>query len=163
MYKHVYTCTHLYAGICQRFSLGGGPQPFRHQGPVWWKTICPQTAGWWGWWFRDDQSTLCLLCILFLLLSHQLHLRSSGIRIQRLGTPALEKQWLKNPGRRGKLEWAWFGRDWNLGSRVSHRWVAASPASLRKQVRMSVRPEMTNKTREWHGQVYSENSRVGKH
>ena len=48
MYKHVYTCTHLHAGICQRFSLGGGPQPFQHQGPVWWKTICPQTAGWWG-------------------------------------------------------------------------------------------------------------------
>ena len=159
MYKHVYTCTHLYAGICQRFSLGSGPQPFRHQGPVWWKTICPQTAGWGGGqWFQDDRSTLCTL---FLLLSHQHHLRSSGIRIQRMGTPALEKQWLKNLGRRGKLEWAWFGRAWSRGSRVSHRWVATFPRQ-REQLRMLVKPEMTNKTHEWHGQVYSEN-RVGKH
>ena len=42
----------------------------------------------WGW-FGDDSSTLHLLCILFLLLSHQPHLRSSGIRAQRSGTPAL--------------------------------------------------------------------------
>ena len=34
MYKHAYTHTHLYAGICQRFSLGSGPQPFWHQGPI---------------------------------------------------------------------------------------------------------------------------------
>ena len=38
-----------------------------------------------GGWFGDDSSTLHL----FLLLLHQLHLRSSGIRSQRLGTPAL--------------------------------------------------------------------------
>ena len=31
-------------------------------------------------WFRDDSSVLHLLCTLFLLLFHQLHLRSSGIR-----------------------------------------------------------------------------------
>jgi len=31
-------------------------------------------------WFQDDSSSLCLLCTLFLLLLHQLHLRSSGIR-----------------------------------------------------------------------------------
>ena len=37
--------------------------------------------------FQEDSSTLHLLCTLFLLLLHQLHLRSSGIRSQRLGTP----------------------------------------------------------------------------
>ena len=40
-------------------------------------------------WFWDDANTLRLLCILFLSLLHQLHLRSSGIRSQRLGTPVL--------------------------------------------------------------------------
>ena len=47
-------------------------------------------------WFRDDSSTLFLLCTLFLL--HQLHLRSSGNRYQRLGTPDLE-----DPGFRMEL------------------------------------------------------------
>ena len=41
-------------------------------------------------WFGDDSNELHLLCTLFLLLFHQLHLRSSGIRSQRLGTPVLE-------------------------------------------------------------------------
>ena len=41
-------------------------------------------------WFWDDSSALHLLCTLFLLLLHQLHLRSSSIRSWRLGTPALE-------------------------------------------------------------------------
>ena len=41
-------------------------------------------------WFQDDSSTWHVLCILFLLLLHQLHLRPSGSRSQRLGTPALE-------------------------------------------------------------------------
>ena len=45
-------------------------------------------CGLWGW-FQDDSSTLNLLCTLFLLLLNQLHLRSSGIRSQRLGTPDL--------------------------------------------------------------------------
>ena len=40
-----------------------------------------------GGWFQDDSSALHLLCTLFLLLLHQLHLRSSGIRSWRLGTP----------------------------------------------------------------------------
>ena len=40
--------------------------------------------------FQDDSSTLHLLCTLFLLLLHQFPLRSSGIRSQRLGTPALD-------------------------------------------------------------------------
>ena len=42
-----------------------------------------------GGWFRDDSRTLYLLCTLFLLLLHQLHLRSPCIRSQRLGTPVL--------------------------------------------------------------------------
>ena len=37
--------------------------------------------------FQYDSSALHLLCTLFLLLLHQLHLRSSGIRSRRLGTP----------------------------------------------------------------------------
>ena len=45
-----------------------------------------------GGWFQDGSSTIHLLCTLFLLLLHQLHLRSSGIRSWRLGTPALGYQ-----------------------------------------------------------------------
>ena len=37
----------------------------------------------------DDPRALHLLCTLFLLLSHQLHLRSPGTRSRRLGAPAL--------------------------------------------------------------------------
>ena len=52
----------------------------------------------WGGWFQDDSSILRLLCALFILLSHQLHLRSSGIRSWKLGTPVLwHLQFLKNP------------------------------------------------------------------
>ena len=40
-----------------------------------------------GEWFWDDSSTLHLLRTLFLLLLHQLHLRSLGIRSQTLQTP----------------------------------------------------------------------------
>ena len=40
-------------------------------------------------WFADDSSELHLLCTLFLLLLHQLHIRSSGIRSWRLGTRPL--------------------------------------------------------------------------
>ena len=39
--------------------------------------------------FQDDSSSLHLLCILFLLLLHQSHHRSSGMRSWRLGTPVL--------------------------------------------------------------------------
>ena len=41
-------------------------------------------------WFWDDSSASHLLCTLFLLLLHQLYLRSSDIRFWRLGTPTLE-------------------------------------------------------------------------
>ena len=44
-------------------------------------------AGWWVVW--DDSSALHLLCVSFLLLLHQLHLRSSGIRSRKLGTPGI--------------------------------------------------------------------------
>ena len=45
-----------------------------------------------GYWFGDGSNALHLLCslVLLLLLLHQLHLRSSGIRSRRLGTPALK-------------------------------------------------------------------------
>ena len=38
-------------------------------------------------WFQDGSSRLYSLCLSFLLLLHQFHLRSSGIRSQKLGTP----------------------------------------------------------------------------
>ena len=41
-------------------------------------------------WFQGDSSPLHLLCTFFLLLLHQLHIRSSGIRSQRLGTLVLK-------------------------------------------------------------------------
>ena len=47
-------------------------------------------------WFQEDSSTLFLSRTLFLL--HQLHIRSSGIRYQRLGTSDLE-----DPGLRMEL------------------------------------------------------------
>ena len=43
-----------------------------------------------GAWFQDDSSALHLLCTLFILLLHQLHLRSSGIRSWKLGTLDLQ-------------------------------------------------------------------------
>ena len=45
-----------------------------------------------GYWFGDGSNALHLLCslVLLLLLLHQLHLRSSGIRSRRLGTPTLK-------------------------------------------------------------------------
>ena len=65
-------------------------QPFWHQGPVLLKTgfLWTRVVGG-GWWFQDDSSALQLLCTLFLLLMHQLYLRSSGIRSWRLRTPGL--------------------------------------------------------------------------
>ena len=40
-------------------------------------------------WFKDGSSALRLFCTLFPLLLYQLHLRSSGIRSRKLGTPGL--------------------------------------------------------------------------
>ena len=44
----------------------------------------------WGEWFGDDSSALQLSCTLCLLVLYQLNLSSSGLRFQRLGTPALD-------------------------------------------------------------------------
>ena len=41
-------------------------------------------------WFEDDSSILHLLCNLFLLLLHWLHLKSSGIKSCRLGILGLK-------------------------------------------------------------------------
>ena len=46
-----------------------------------------------GGWFGDDSSTLWLLCILFLLLLYQLHLRLSDIISWSLWTLAQEATW----------------------------------------------------------------------
>ena len=43
-----------------------------------------------GYEFQDDSNTLHLLCTLFLLLLHQLHLRSPGIRSWRFGNHCLK-------------------------------------------------------------------------
>ena len=70
---------------------GSGPQPLA-QGLVLWKTIFPWRVGGGGNGFgmiQGHSRALPSSCILFLLL-HQLHLRSLGIRSQRLGTPGLE-------------------------------------------------------------------------
>ena len=47
-----------------------------------------QVGGMVSGWFQDVSRALYSWCTLFLLLLHQLHLRSLGIRSQRLGTPA---------------------------------------------------------------------------
>ena len=62
--------------------------------------------GWEGW-FGDDSSSLHWLCTLFLLLLHQLHLRSSGIRSQRLGTSGLNDQ--------QSLAEKWEANEWAYG------------------------------------------------
>ena len=63
------------------------PQPFWHQGPGSWKTGFLEPGGVGVGWFQDYSSALHSLCTLFLLLLHQLQLRSSGIGSWRLGTP----------------------------------------------------------------------------
>ena len=47
------------------------------------------STNWGRGWFQDDSSTLHLLCILFMLLLHQLHLRWPGSRSCRLRTPVV--------------------------------------------------------------------------
>ena len=48
-----------------------------------------------GEWSQDDSSILHLVCILLLLLLHQLYLRLSGVISQRLETPAIIEQCIK--------------------------------------------------------------------
>ena len=79
--------------VLSRIVQNRGPQAFWHQGPVSWSRTFPWTrieVGVGGR-FWNDSSTFHLLCTLFLFLLHQLHLRSSGIRFRRLGTPGLEQ------------------------------------------------------------------------
>ena len=52
-----------------------------------------------GGWFQDDSSALHLLCT-FLLLLYQLHLRSLGIRSQKLGMPGLKETYYTSFQRR---------------------------------------------------------------
>ena len=52
-------------------------------------------------WFQDVSSTLHVLCTLYLLLLHQLHLRLLGIRSWRLRTPGLEQTLLIFISRQG--------------------------------------------------------------
>ena len=54
--------------------------------------LCGRQFFLWMGWFLDDSSASHVLCTLFLLLLHQLHLRSSGIRSQRLGIPSLNNR-----------------------------------------------------------------------
>ena len=87
----IYAHTHMkhisMSIICIIYVLNQWFPIFCHERPVSGKTFFPWTGGWRGS-FQDDSSILHLLCILFLLL-HLLHLRSSGIRFQRLGAPVL--------------------------------------------------------------------------
>ena len=62
-------------------------------------------------WFGYDSGTLPLLCTLFLFLSHQLPLRSSGIRSQRLGTPALYYIQGNEPAGQGQGETHWKNQE----------------------------------------------------
>jgi len=61
-------------------------------------------------WFQDD-SSIYLLCTLFLLLLHQLYLRSSAIRSQRLGTPGLTHQNRKS-SMHSIIKWKWYRCNW---------------------------------------------------
>ena len=60
-----------------------GPHSLRHQGLVSWKTIFPWTERMVLGWCKHTT----FIMHLYLLLLHQLHLRVSGIRSWRLGTP----------------------------------------------------------------------------
>ena len=63
---------------------------FLAPGPSFMEDSFPGARG--GYEFQDDSNTLHLLCTLFLLLLHQLHLSSSGIRSRRSGDPCLKGQ-----------------------------------------------------------------------
>ena len=66
------------------------------------------------------QAHLHLLCTLFLLLLHQVLLRSSGIRSQRLGTPILENS-QKKSSLFSDREWSvdgTFTGNWGVGKTV---------------------------------------------
>ena len=74
-------------------SWSSDPQPFWPQVLFLWMTVFPRTEVGDGLRIIHVHNTheLHLLCTLFLLLLHQLHLRSSGIRSRKLGTPDSEE------------------------------------------------------------------------
>ena len=74
---------------------------FLAPGTYFMETIFPWTQV--GGWFGEDSRALHLLCTLFLLLLHQLHLRSSGTKSWRLRTPGLMNTslFLQSPRGRG--------------------------------------------------------------
>ena len=75
---------------CQKFwsrLFNSSPQPFWHQRLVLWKTIFSTD---WGLGDGFGMIQVHLLCALFLVLLHQLHLRPSGIRSQGLVTPGIK-------------------------------------------------------------------------
>ena len=64
------------------------PNLFSPRDCFWGRLFFPQPGS--KRWFGDNSGALHLLCTLFLLMLHQLQLRSSGIRSERLGTLAVE-------------------------------------------------------------------------
>ena len=80
-------------------------------------------TSWVGDGFGDDSSELHLLCTLFLLLLHQLHLRSSGFRSWRLGTPGLI-YWVIEINKYVRNRWLWF-KLWFKGNK-NKLWINLS-------------------------------------
>ena len=72
-------------------------------------------------WFWNDSSALHLLCTLFLLLLHQVHLKSSGIRSWMLGTLSLALQNVTVFGERILRRWMWQNKVTMVGPR-KRRW-----------------------------------------
>ena len=68
-------------------ALEHGPQPFQNWFPGRHFSHRPVLR---GCWLRDDSSALHSLCSFFLFWFHPLHLKSSGVRCRRLGSPAVE-------------------------------------------------------------------------
>lgn len=64
-------------------------QPFWHQARLHVREFFHRRGRGWAW-FWNYSGAVHLLCILFLLLFHQLHVRSSGVRSQRSETRGLE-------------------------------------------------------------------------
>ena len=104
---------------------------FLAQRAISWKTIFPRPRVE-GTWFQEDSSALHLSCTLFLLLLHQLHPKSSGIRSGWLGTPAEGsrgewKQAAQRLGRRGGIAGCGDGRrtmskgKWNAATAESEK------------------------------------------
>ena len=69
-----------------------------------------------GRWFPDDSREGHVLCTLFPLLLYQLHLRGSGIRLKRLGTPAVQEAGsLQSSSPQG------WGRGWESRSKYTEK------------------------------------------